>query len=82
MGRRGWSAQNDVARDRQIWRGSPPRLVLLQPCSDLGLVLSQDKQRTVAESEEAACFWVLVSDQLNPEAVRPERLSDQLRIEQ
>jgi hypothetical protein len=57
-------------------------LVLLQPCSDLGLVLSEDEQRTVAEREEAACFWVLVSDQFNSEAARPKRLSDQLRIEQ
>jgi hypothetical protein len=60
---------------------SPTRLVLLQPRSDLGLVLSEDEQRTVAEREEAACFWVLVSGQLNSEAARPERLSDQLRIE-
>jgi hypothetical protein len=56
--------------------------VLLQPCSDLGFVLCEDEQRTVAEREEAACFWVLVSDQLDSEALRPERLSDQLRIEQ
>jgi hypothetical protein len=74
--------KNAEARDRQIRRGSPTRLVLLQPCSDLGLVLSEDEQRTVAEREEAACFWVLVSDQLNSEAARPERLSHQLRIEQ